>query len=178
MQGPVPPLSKRAWPPRAEDRRPFDRSGEAIDLRAPRLPRRRIARIVQIRRHLHRVVPRHLDIQTRRIEADSFGQNGFLIDVVRRGEGKVLAGRIVLLRVLAAVHRRPTGAFAGQRSHFMVTEDATVASVASRLRMGRAMVALVVHGDLAVTGPTVTGIVTRHQLGETLSQAADLFGGP
>ena len=59
-----------------------------------------------------------------------------------------------------------------------MTEDATVASVASRLRMGRAMVALVVHGDLAVTGPTVTGIVTRHQLGETLSQAADLLGGP
>jgi hypothetical protein len=60
----------------------------------------------------------------------------------------------------------------------MVTEDATVASLASRLRTSGAMVALVVHGDLAVTAPTVTGIVTRHQLGETLSQAADLLGGP
>jgi hypothetical protein len=60
----------------------------------------------------------------------------------------------------------------------VVPEDATVLSVASRLRTSGAIVALVVQGDLTAAAPAVSGVVTRQQLGDALFQAVELYGGP
>ncbi|HXJ79416.1 MAG TPA: chloride channel protein, partial [Candidatus Methylomirabilis sp.] len=62
------------------------------------------------------------------------------------------------------------------RQYVMVSETATVADVAGRLRATGSVVALVTRntGDTAVAN--VAGLVSRHQLGDAMSEAADQFG--
>jgi CBS domain-containing protein len=62
------------------------------------------------------------------------------------------------------------------RHYVTVTETATVADVASRLRATGALVALVTRNPGAVAASDVIGVITRHHLGDAVSEAPDLFG--
>jgi CIC family chloride channel protein len=62
------------------------------------------------------------------------------------------------------------------RQYVMVTETATVADVAGRLRATGSVVALVTRNVGAIAASDVTGVITRYQLGDAVSEAADLFG--
>jgi len=57
-----------------------------------------------------------------------------------------------------------------------VAGTATLADVAGRLRASGTVVALVVRSAGVVAARDVMGVVTRHQVGEAMSEAADLFG--
>jgi CIC family chloride channel protein len=62
------------------------------------------------------------------------------------------------------------------RRFVTVADTATVADVAGRLRASGAVVALVARGAEVVAARDVMGVITRHQVGEAVSEAADLFG--
>lgn len=89
-----------------------------------------------------------------------------------------LVSKDMALRAFAATDHHFTVGEIALHHYVMVREDTTVLSVASRLRASGAIVAVVVHGDITTAAPVVTGVVTRHQLGDALSQAAELYGGP
>jgi CIC family chloride channel protein len=69
----------------------------------------------------------------------------------------------------------PVGGIA-LHAYVVVPERATVGEVAGRLRATGSVAALVSRNDGSVAAADVTGLITRHQLGDAVSQAADLFG--
>jgi CIC family chloride channel protein len=61
--------------------------------------------------------------------------------------------------------------------HYVTVADtATLAEVAARLRATGSVVALVTRDSEVVTAHNVMGVITRHQVGEAVSEASDLFG--
>jgi CIC family chloride channel protein len=63
------------------------------------------------------------------------------------------------------------------RHYVTVADTATLAEVAARLRADGSVVALVTRDAGVATAHDVLGVITRHQVGEAVSEAADLFDG-
>jgi CIC family chloride channel protein len=97
--------------------------------------------------------------------------------VVTNGEDVVgLALRDLALPALADPAIRMTVGEVALRRYVTVTEADSVGEVAWRLRISGSTVALVAHGVGVVTVNDVRGVISRQQLGDALTQAADFFG--
>jgi CIC family chloride channel protein len=87
-----------------------------------------------------------------------------------------VATREMALRAFREVGADATLGEVVPRQFVTVAENVPLADVAGRLRATGAVAALVTRGAGAVTASDVKGVITRHQVGEALSEAADMFG--
>jgi CIC family chloride channel protein len=61
------------------------------------------------------------------------------------------------------------------RQYVTVVEDATLFNVMDAMRLGHVAMAVVTNGNQALSADKVRGLITKHQIGDTMAQAVQLY---